>query len=179
MAKIILLNGPPAAGKTTVSKLFIEKQEPAEWACISQDDIRQLIKSGYRSADNTRDTWEESTERQWGVGIENCIDLAINFQRSGISSVVDFYATEAEFKHWRELLDGVDFVHVVLLPGEEVDLARNTARKFPAHLTNKKIIESYEEFRTWASSDEVILIDNSNQTSEQTVDRLAGLAKVH
>jgi len=177
MAKIILLNGPPAAGKTTVSKLFIKEQEPVEWAYISQDDIRQSVKSGYGSADKTRDTWDKRTKSQWLVGIENCVDLAVNFQQMGISCIVDFYATETEFKHWKELLKGVDFVHVVLIPGITVDLARNAGRKLPAHLTNKKITESYKEFEGWATSRDVILIDNSSQTPKQTVELLVSLTK--
>jgi len=179
MAKIILLNGPPAAGKTTVSKLFIKEQEPSEWAYIADDDIRQLVKSGYASADGTKDEWSERTKQQWRVGMENCIDLAINFQQAGISSIVDFYATEQEFEHWRELLGDVDFVHVILLPGEDVDLARNAERGFPAHLSEKKIIESYEELKGWTSNDGVILINNSEQMPKQTVDRLVSLLKVN
>lgn len=179
MAKIILLNGPPAAGKTTVSKLFIKGQEPAEWAYISHDDIRQLVKSGYRSADSTRNEWDERTKKQWRVGTENCIDLAINFQCAGISSVIDFYATEKEFHHWQELLKDVDFIHVILLPGEEVDLARNAGRESPAQLDDKKIAESYEEFKAWADSDGVVLIDNSDQTSEQTVGHLVSALNVN
>ena len=176
MAKIILLNGPPAAGKTTVSKLFIKEQEPAEWAYISHDDIRQLIQSGYKSADSIRDEWDQRTKQQWRVGTENCIDLAINFQQAGISSVIDFYAAKEEFHHWQELLKDMDFVHVILLPGEAIDLARNAEREFPAHLDDKKITGSYEKFKDWTSSDGVVLIDNSALTPEQTVDRLVNLA---
>jgi hypothetical protein len=173
VAKIILLNGPPAAGKTTVSELFIKEQEPAEWAYISHDDIRQLVKSGYRSADGMKSEWGEGTKKQWRVGAENCADLALNFQQAGISSVIDFYATQEEFKYWRELLKNVDFAHVILLPTADIDLVRNAERKFPSQLADKKIAESYEEFKSWMSDAKVKLIDNSSQTPGQTIAQLA------
>jgi len=177
MAKILLLNGPPAAGKSTVSKLFLESQKPNEWAYISHDDIRQLVKSGYSSADGTREMWNEETEAQWAVGVENCVDLAINFQQDGISCIVDFYATEEDFKQWQELLGKADYVQVILLPNKAIDVARNAQRKPPAHLTNKKMAESYEAFKSWANNQEVVLIDNSAQTAKQTVKHLRSLLK--
>ncbi len=46
MAKILLINGPSGAGKSTTAKAFLEKCE-GTWAFVSQDDVRDLIKSGY------------------------------------------------------------------------------------------------------------------------------------
>ncbi len=178
MPKIILLNGPPAAGKTTVAKHFIKTREPEEWAYVSHDEIRGLVTSGHTSADGLRSTWDDRTRKQWLVGTENCIDVAMNFIAHGISVVTDFYATRIEFEEvWQKRFDntGTKPTLIILLPDSDAELQRNNTRVGPSHLQTDKMLESIKDFQDWRSYKDALVIDNSKMSIEETADQIASV----
>ncbi len=170
MAKIILITGPSGAGKSSIARQFLETQTDS-WAYISQDDIRQLVLTGYASADGLRSTWNEQTRCQWEASIALCAVMAKEYKKCGINCVIDFYATKHEYEtRWKKELEGIDTQLFVLLPSLEVVLARNSLRTSLAKLHNDKVKECYEDFSDWRAHPKQ-LIDNS----DLDIERVAGL----
>ncbi len=145
MSKIILINGPSGAGKTTTAKAFLEHAK-AEWAYIGQDDMHGLIRSGYRSANDLAETWDDDIKRQWEFSVALSCDSIKRCVEYGINCIVDFFAPLKEFQKWSEQLNGYEYIHFILLPGLPVTLDRNQQREDNARLSNEKIRANYALF---------------------------------
>jgi len=174
MANIILLTGPSGAGKTTIANKFISSQKN-QWAHIKHDEIRQLVITGFSSADDSRKNWSAETKNQWQVGIQNCVDLAINFKQSEINCLVDFYSTPSEFETWKNLLNPIDYTLVILLPNKKSVITRNTTRNSPCKLSEGKILECYEDFQGWPHDCSHHTIDNSTLSIEGAVKNISDI----
>lgn len=175
MSKIILLTGPAGAGKTSIAQKFLNNQS-GEWAYIAQDDIRQLVRAGYASADGLRSEWSNETRRQWDASIGVCTEIAKQYAASGISSVIDAYFTQEEFlKSWKPYLNSTNYELIILLPSLEAVLQRNELRKYPAKLTKAKIAECYADICDWKNNQEGLLLDNSQMSIEGVVNVMQGV----
>lgn len=172
MAKIILLTGTSGSGKTTTAQQFLKARKDV-WAYINQDDIRELIKTGRESADGMYETWNNNTKTQWAVSIPICVDLAIRYKEFGINCLVDFYSTLEEFEVWKKHLGKVDYSLLVLMPDKQTVLYRNNLRKYPAKLSDNKVLQAYEEFQNWHNSEIALIIDNTTNTITDTVKLLS------
>lgn len=167
------MTGPAGAGKTTTSRSFL-RQAQGVWAYVNQDDIRQLIKTGYASADGYEHDWSAETRRQWEVSISICCEITKGYAQSGINSLVDFNASPDEFNTWREYLKEIGYKLVVLLPDKETVLSRNANRDKRSKLTNNKIIQNYEKLAKWQNQG-VMVIDNSVGAVSAIIDKLNDL----
>lgn len=173
MSKILLLTGPAGAGKSTTSRAFLEEAQ-GEWAYINQDDIRQLMKAGYSSADGYESEWSVQTKKQWGVSIPLCCDMVRRYNEFGINCLVDFNASPTGFREWEKYLTGLNYVLVVLLPDEHTVLSRNRNRDERSKLKDRKIQQNYHKLADW-SDHEVIIIDNSLTSLDDTIKDLMQL----
>lgn len=172
MSKIILLTGPSGSGKTTTAKQFIKNQtEP--WAHINQDNIRQLVKAGYKTADGLRSKWDSETENQWNASIPICVDIAKRYSTFGISCLIDFYSTYSEYQStWKKYLQDTEHSLIILMPNKETVIRRNNERSYPSKLTETKIIECFEDFQDWLECSEGLKLNNSKNTLEQSISEI-------
>lgn len=168
MTQTIIITGPSGAGKSTVA-LAVAEQMPDTWAFISQDGMREHIKAGYCHADVE---WTDETRRQWEVSITICCDMVKRYHEANISCVVEMFAPPSEFEKWKQQLKGFDYKLVVLLPDVQKTVDRNANRELK--MKEEKIRENHEWFTKWEPT-EAIIIDSSNLSVDETVERVKEL----
>jgi chloramphenicol 3-O-phosphotransferase len=170
MPKIILLNGPSGAGKSTTAKAILERVEGI-WAHISQDDVRDLVKKGYRSANGMPDTWDREVKNQMAVSVPICCDIVRSYNDFGINCVVDLYAERDGFEEWRKRLEGIDYKMFILLPELETTLHRNQERFGTARLTDEKIAYNHDRFLASNWPENATVIDSTRLSIDEVVSR--------
>lgn len=168
MSKVIIVTGPSGAGKSTTAKHLAEKSV-GEWAIVSQDDIRALVKAGYRPADIE---WTDATKRQWDVSVLIATDMIKRYFEAGINCVVDLFAPPSEFEKWKEHIKSVDYRLIVLLPDVETTVKRNSDRE--NIMKEEKIRENHSWFMQW-ESDVATIIDTSKQTLNDSIKQIRDL----
>lgn len=164
---ILLLTGPAGAGKSTTAKAFLDSAQ-GTWAYLGQDELRQLVKTGYAVADDYEHNWSDAVRQQWQVTIPLSFDMARRYEEAGINCVVDFNASPEEFTTWQKHLKDLKYKLVVLMPGKATVLARNRERPIGSKLKDNKIIQNYEKLARWNKKD-AIIIDNSQDSISKTV----------
>lgn len=171
MSMIILLTGPSGAGKTTVSKRFLETVD-GTWAYLAQDDVRQLIQAGYASADGYESDWSTETRLQWDVSIAVIAAMTQQYHNAGINVLIDCFVSPEELYLWERRLGDLSYVKIVLMPNEEVVVARNAARDDRSRLKERKIRDNWHKF-TDIDSRTTAIIDSSDLSVEETASKLA------
>jgi len=176
MSKILLLTGPPGAGKTTASKAFA-KTANSTWALIEQDAIRQLVKAGFK---NPADPWTKETETQMNVSIDICADMARRYQQSGINCIIDCFITldPYVFDKWQTALEGIAYEIIVFLPDVEKAIAQNNQRLGDARLNEELVASQHEEFSAWQGNPQATVIDTTAMSVSDAVQAIRNLAKI-
>lgn len=157
-----MITGPSGAGKSTVSE-YITANSTGTWALISQDEIREHIKAGYRRADLN---WDNETKKQWDVSINICCDMIRRYNETNINCIVELFSPPSEFEKWQEKINDLSYKLIVLLPSEEQTVYRNANRK--SRMKESKIRENYEWFTQWSES-KAIIIDTTKQSTMETI----------
>lgn len=167
MSEILLVTGPPGAGKSTVCEAFA-KTSDGIWAFVEQDAIRQLVKAGFM---NPSDPWTKNTEMQMSTSINICGDMARRYQQSGINCIIDCFITldPYVFDKWQATLKGVTYKIIVLLPNVKTALARNSQRTGDARLNEELVHNQHEEFSAWRDDPRATIIDTTNMSKDNVV----------
>ncbi|MFC7467067.1 AAA family ATPase [Actinomadura keratinilytica] len=134
----MLLIGPAGAGKTTVARLWAE-QRRVPTAHISLDDVREWVRSGFA---DPQAGWNDHSEAQYRLARRTCGFSARNFLANGISCILD----DAVFPDrpviglggWKRHV-GPGLLPVVLLPGLEIVLERNSQRHGNRRLSDEEV----------------------------------------
>ena len=176
MAKLIVLTGPPGAGKSSTSSKFLETIDGV-WGHISQDNMRDLIKAGFVSANGHRSEWSYEIKRQWEVGILISCDIAKRYLEAGINCILEISANPEDFAVWKDQLGNFEYELIVLLPTEETVLQRNNERTGTAKLMDSKISEEFKTFVAWSNNPGTKIIHNSNLSVETTTQKIQKLLK--
>lgn len=123
--QIIIVSGPPGAGKTSVAEALCERFD--RMLHIEVDTLRHMVKAGYRHP------WagDAQAEEQLVLGARNAAAIARESTAARYAVVIDDVVTAAMAVHYIEALRGIDApVHfVTLLPRLDVTLARDAARR--------------------------------------------------
>lgn len=108
---ILIITGPPAAGKTVCARRLAERRPRC--AMIDVDDIRQLVVAGHAAP------WE-GTEgaAQHRLGVENACRLARSLAAYGLAVVLTDVVTDAVRPVYAELLPGAVLVHLRISAAE-------------------------------------------------------------
>lgn len=162
MSKVIIITGTSGSGKSSTAKV-LSKTLSGTWAHISQDDIRSMIKAGYKSS---AEEWTDDTKNQWDTSVDICCDMINRYHQYGINCILDLFAPPSEFEKWKPKLENIDYQLFVLVPDVETVVHRN------AHRENKmqeaKVRENYEWFTAWKPN-QATIIDSSDQSLDETV----------
>jgi chloramphenicol 3-O-phosphotransferase len=152
---VLLLTGPPAAGKNTIAELLARRLDHC--AVIDADTVRRMVVRPQRAP------WEgkEGVLLQQ-LGIQNACALARNFVADDYDVVIVDIVTTATLDIYRTSLDGVAIHTVQVLPSEEEIAARLLSR--PDYLSRGEITAIYDQQSRFADYDDKL--DNTAMEPE-------------
>lgn len=164
-AKIILVTGPPASGKTTVTKL-LAKSFP-KTALIDVDQLRSMIKKGKKVP------WGKTAESQKQLRIVTKIACyaAQQFAQNGFRVFIDDVALKEELEEYSGRLKPFGFQAFVLLPGQKT-VAQRDRKRSKVLFMGKRTIELYQKFAKKRNNPAWKIIDSTHQTPKQTVQEI-------
>jgi predicted kinase len=160
---VVIVSGPPGAGKTTVARLLAE-HSPAERAVhLHSDDYYQRILKGFVAP------WLPEAHPQNTVVIDAISASAESYARGGYEVVVDGIFGPWFLQPWRELAGrGVSVHYLVLRPDQHTTLLRGVSRKAPGALIDPQVIR--DVWQRFAALDgyEPHVVDTTSHTAAET-----------
>lgn len=124
MNQIILISGPPGAGKTAVGAALIERFD--RMLLVDVDDLRHMVRAGFRHAD----AGDRQAHEQLELGAHNAAAIAVQSAAVRYSVVITDVVTAEATGWYRDALADtpVQVDLVTLLPNLEVLRARDAGR---------------------------------------------------
>ncbi|MEZ0327244.1 MAG: AAA family ATPase [Fimbriimonas sp.] len=173
---IFVITGPPAAGKSTISRELMQRFEFG--IHIPVDDLREWVVSGIAHPID----WSEETTRQFSLAEQSAADLAIRYNDSGFAVAIDHCCGPPTLDDLiASRFEGRQVVKVVILPSLEVNLQRNrdrTGKNFDPELLTQSIHRLYP---LYASANLPALgwnvLENSGSCAAETSDKLLSLTE--
>jgi adenylate kinase family enzyme len=172
MPEVLILTGPPGAGKSTVAEALAERYDRV--AHVPVDAIHDFITpTGHVRPWGAPAAWK----RQRALLTRQACALAANFLDERFAVIIDDVVTEKA--HLDAYIEGLKptgaAVHFVrLLPALDVCLARNRSRRQNERLVPKRIETVYADFVTNGDIGGAT-IDSSDLSPYETADRLQAL----
>lgn len=165
--EIIIITGTPGSGKTTVAEALSRRL--AKSAHVPVDFFRKMIKSGYASPHH----WDEEVERQYALAKKNAASTALILANAGFTVIIDDIVHQGWLREWRENLQGIDPILIVLQPDLDKAKARNVSREI--WTVDETIIENLHRAMSHNTPERGwIVIDNTDQTVDETVNEILG-----
>ena len=169
MPDVLILTGPPAAGKSSVAEALAERYDRV--AHVEVDTLRHFVTpTGYVPPGRP------GFERQQSLAIRNACALTRNFVEERFAVIIDdVVVTRVELSLYLDALKPAGApVHVVrLLPRLEVCLERNAGRR-EGRMNPERIETVYREMVA-VNDLPGVTVDNSEMTAHQSADRLQAL----
>ena len=163
---ICLITGPNGAGKTSVSKALVQKFERS--ALIEFGKIRKIVVGGYVASPGK----DEEGKIQASLATKNICALANNFVDVGFNVIIDGVTGKTYLKQYTDLLHGKQIKAFLLLPTAEVLLQRFRGREGENSWLETISQDLHKEFTSKKDESFWSVIDSSNQTIEETADKI-------
>ena len=161
---ILILTGPPGAGKSTVARLLADTSARPT-VHLHTDDFYAAIRKGYVAP------WLREAHQQNVVVVGVIADAALGYARGGYDVIVDGIVGPWFLDPFREAArrNGVPFDYVVLRPGEAETVRRGTSRTFDQALRDEAVIaQLWKQFADLGPL-EAHALDSTAASAEDTV----------
>ena len=156
---ILILTGPPAAGKSTLGSLIAKRRQRC--AVIDVDWVRVMVAQPHIAP------WlGEAGMAQLRLGAKNACTLAHNFVAEGYDVVILDVLTDETAAIYHTLLAPLDHQIILLLPSLATSLHRNQTRG--QWLTDDEVRLLYAWEENLSTYDRQI--DNTNQSADELAD---------
>lgn len=157
---VIIISGPPAAGKSSVSRALAEKFPKSAYLDI--DLFKDMIIGGNVAP------WDPEGPEQFKLVEKNFLAITKNFLDEGFVVVINYVFNDEQVKQYNELFG--DVYGFLLLPSMEILKKRDLERDATGEM-QERIEVLYSEFAN-AEHKMLKVIDSSNQTLDETVDKI-------
>ena len=159
---IIILTGPAASGKNTVSKILAQKREKC--AVIDVDAVRWMYTQSHKAP------WDgEEGKSQQILGVENTCLIANNFAKNNINVVILDVITDETANLYKKNLGQIKIV--LLMPAYEKAHERFTQRPPTVSEQEFKMIYGWQEALTIYDEK----IDNTMLSPEEVAEKINSL----
>lgn len=161
---LLILTGPPGAGKSSVARLVAENA-PRAAVHLHTDSFYVWIRTAFVPP------YLPEAARQNDVVLRVIAEAACGYARGGYDVVLDGVVGPWALGPFRDAVqrDGLDLFYVVLRPSLEVTLARGTARD-ASELTDVEPLKGMHAAFEGLGELERHVVDTSAQTAEETAD---------
>jgi cytidylate kinase len=165
---IIIVTGPPGAGKSTVARMVADHFDSS--VLLVGDEFHHAIRKGYVPP------WQAESEHQNEVVIDATAAAAAAYAGGGYLVVVDGIVGPWFLERWFGHLPRELAVHyVVLRPSQEVALERATGRTDHTDLVDPEPVTfMHQVFMERGGLDDHVL-DSSNMTAQETASEVLAL----
>lgn len=165
MSRIVIVSGPPGAGKSTIARALAEGSTSDRAVHLHTDDFYAYVRKGFVPP------WKTEARTQNVVIMNALAAAAAIYAGGGYEVVIDGIVGPWFFDPWlaaaRE--HGFDLRYICLTPDEETTVARATARTAPGAMTDAEVVRvMWRSFAQYAPAERYILNTNG-QSPEETL----------
>lgn len=161
---VIILTGPPGAGKNTIAQIIAKRRN--QCAVIDVDLVRWMILQPHKAP------WEGNEgKKQQMLGARNACLLAHNFFKEAYEVIILDVLTTDTVKLYKKQLQKNKVKIILLFPTYEEIIRRNIFR--PPRLKENEVKMLYDQQKEFTEYDEIV--DNTNLSPEETAQKVIQL----
>jgi predicted kinase len=172
-ARIVIVSGPPGAGKSTIARRFATRSDADLAVHLHTDDVYGYIRKGFVAP------WMPEAQAQNVVVMDAVAATAATFACGGYEVIVDGIVGPWFFDPWLKVAQrhGIDLRYVTLLPDMAVTVARATARTTPGAMTDEGVVRTmWNHFQNFAPPAGHVLDTTGHSVDETLATIRDGLA---